>query len=529
MKQKTLRLLQLSLLVVLFVSVLASEAAAHPSGSQPIESVVRITPSAPVFDEKTRHAELAARRAKVVQAIGPRGILILFSAEPRLYAHDVDYEYRQENNLYYLTNLKQKRATLVLTSGENGPAAILFIPRRNAFAETWSGHMYTAEEARQASGINEIWDASEFEPFMKALRNRQSYRPENRNVQMSQNLSAPAFTKVFESAEKNEAEIYLLSPSGESESREYRQEQRFSTEWAKTPSGFTIKNATPIFAELRLRKSPLEIQLMQHAIDITTEAHQRSWAAAGDAKWEYEVHAQVDYTFKLRNADHWGYPSIVGCGKNATTLHYVESQGQVHPGLLILMDVGAEYEHYTADVTRTFPANGKFTPAQAEIYQIVYDAQEAAAKASKPGALISDVDRAATAVIKEGLFKLGLITDRDSNQSRVWFMHGTCHWLGMNVHDVGSYGTRLEPGMIFTNEPGIYIRPDALDNLPQSAENQKLIAAIKPAFEKYKGIGVRIEDNMLITPTGVDWLTKALPRKISEIEAFMARAKASSK
>lgn len=531
MNRTSIRNLHACLIITLALNV--SAFAAVIDARESLDSIIRITPSAPVLDEKTRHAELAARRARVVKAIGPKGVLVLFSAEPRLYTHDVDYEYRQENNLYYLTNLKQKRATLVLTNGENAPSAILFIPRRNAFAETWNGHMYTAEEVRAASGITEIWDASEFEPFMRALRNRQAFKPEARNVQMSQDAAAgeasTAFAKLFEVAGKNEAELYLLSSAGEAESREYRQEQRFAAEWSKTPSGYTIKNATPIFAELRLRKSPLEVQLMQHAIDITTEAHQRSWAAASEAKWEYEVHAQVDYTFRLRNADHWGYPSIVGCGKNATTLHYVESQGRVHPGLLILMDVGAEYEHYTADVTRTFPANGKFSPAQAEIYQIVYDAQEAAAKASKPGALISDVDRAATAVIKDGLLKLGLITDRDSNQHRLWFMHGTCHWLGMNVHDVGSYGTRLEPGMIFTNEPGIYIRPDALDNLPQSAENQKLIAAIKPAFEKYKGIGVRIEDDMLITPTGVDWLTKALPRKISEIEEFMSRARNASK
>jgi len=189
------------------------------------------------------------------------------------------------------------------------------------------------------------------------------------------------------------------------------------------------------------------------------------------------------------------------------------------------MDVGAEYDHYSADVTRTFPVNGKFSAAQAEIYQIVYDAQEAGAKVARPGALVSDVNRAATEVIKDGLLKLGLITDRNSNQYRIWFMHGTSHWLGMNVHDVGNYGTRLEPGMVFTNEPGIYVRPDALDNLPQTPENQKFIAAVRPAFEKYRSIGVRIEDDLLITPDGVKWLTAALPRRMSEIEDFIARAR----
>jgi Xaa-Pro aminopeptidase len=272
----------------------------------------------------------------------------------------------------------------------------------------------------------------------------------------------------------------------------------------------------------------MELRLMQHAIDITIEAIERSWVAAAEAKWEYEIDAVVLYTFKLRNADHWGYPPIVGCGPNATTLHYEESQGPVNSGDLFLMDVGAEYEHYTADVTRTFPVSGKFTAAQAEIYQIVYDAQEAGAKAARPGQFVSDVDRAATEVIKDGLLKLGLITNRNSNQYRIWFMHGTSHWLGMNVHDVGFYGTKLEPGMVFTNEPGIYIRPDALDYMPPNwgaADWEKFKTAVRPAFERHKNTGVRIEDDMLVTADGVEWMTKALPRKISDIEDFIARAR----
>jgi Xaa-Pro aminopeptidase len=487
-----------------------------------------------VFPEETRLAELANRRKRVGDAIGSRAVLILFSTEPRVYANDVDYEYRQENNLYYLTNLKQKGATLVLAPDNQLTPAILFLPRRNPAAETWTGHMYSPAEASAISGIKEIWDATEFTPFLQAFRNRQPYRPKPDHIFMTSNTTSgenatpSGFERIFTEAGKNNAELYLLVPGG-SDSLEYRQEQRFAADWAKSASGYSIKNASPIFASMRLRKSPLELALLQHAIDITTEGQERAWIAAGSAKWEYEVDAQVAFTYKLRNADHWGYPSIVGCGPNATTLHYEESQGPVTPGELVLMDVGAEYDHYTADVTRTFPVNGKFSPAQAQIYQIVYDAQEAAAKAARPGALISDVDRAATEVIKDGLLKLGLITDRDSRQYRVWFMHGTSHWLGMNVHDVGDYGTRLEPGMVFTNEPGIYIRPDALDNLPQTPENEKFIAAVRPAFEKYKGTGVRIEDDMLITPTGVKWMTAALPRKMNEIEDLIARGRRESR
>ena len=178
-------------------------------------------------------------------------------------------------------------------------------------------------------------------------------------------------------------------------------------------------------------------------------------------------------------------------------------------------------------MTRTFPVNGKFSPVQAEVYQIVYDAQEAVAKAARPGARLSEVHRAGTEVIKDGLLKLGLITDRDSNQYRIWFMHDTSHWLGMNVHDVGG-GSKFEPGAVFTNEPGIYVRLDALDYLPfgwKQEDWDKFKATIGPAYEKYKGIGVRIEDDLVITSDGVRWMTEALPRKMSDIENFIAKAR----
>jgi Xaa-Pro aminopeptidase len=487
---------------------------------------IRITPPAPVFENAKRLEELAARRKHVADSIGPKGMLVLFSAEPRLYTNDVDYQYRQENNLFYLTSLNQKRATLVLLPGNFVTPEILFLPRRNPAAETRTGHMYSPQEAAQLSGINEIWEASEFGPFVSALAKQEFYRPKPEKI-----LLAPpggvgsenGFAGLFAAAAKNEAALYLLSFPREGESAEYRQEQRFAAAWTKE-SGFAIQNASPIFAEMRLRKSPMELDLMQHAIDISIEAHQRAQAFASQAKWEYEVDAQVAYTFKLRNADNWGYPDIVGCGPNATTLHYEESQGPVKTGQLMLMDVGAEYGHYSADVTRTFPVNGKFSKAQAEVYQIVYDAQEAAARAAKPGANLQVVHGASLEVIKDGLLRLGLITDRNSNQYRIWYMHGNGHWLGMNVHDVGG-GARFEPGMTFTNEPGIYVRQDALDNLPKTAENEKFIAAIKPAFAKYRGLGVRIEDDMVITPEGVRWMTAALPRSIADVEAFIAKAR----
>ena len=189
------------------------------------------------------------------------------------------------------------------------------------------------------------------------------------------------------------------------------------------------------------------------------------------------------------------------------------------------MDVGTEYDHYTADVTRTIPVNGKFTKEQADIYRIVYNAQEAVAKAAKPGVTMMELNQIATDVIKNGLYDLGLITDKDSDQYGIYYMHSVGHWLGMNVHDVGRNGPPMRPGMTFTNEPGIYVREDALQYLADTPENRAFIAKVRPAFEKYKNIGVRIEDDMLITDNGVQWLTGNLPRKLEDVEAFMAGAK----
>jgi Xaa-Pro aminopeptidase len=525
----------LAVCAALIVLVAPVGVSVRATNERPVAPNVRVTPPAPVFTDEERLAELRKRRERVAESITTKSLLVLFSTEPRVYANDVTYPYRQENNLYYLTNLKQAGATLVLLPGNTKIKEILFVPRRNPQSEAWNGHMYTPQEAYQLSGVREIWWNTEFEPFIKALKNRQPYRPKQENIFMS-DLPANTpltndhgFTTLFDAAAKGEAGLFMLVP-GSPESREYRAEQRFAADWATTASGYGIRNAWPIFTEMRLVKSPMEIRLMQHAIDISIEAHQRSWVSAINAKWEYEVDAEVAYTFKLRNADNWGYPDIVGCGPNATTLHYIESQSPVKSGDLILMDVGAEYDHYTADITRTFPVNGKFSPAQAAIYQVVYDAQEAVAAASKPGATLSDVNRAGTEVLKDGLLKLGLITDRNSNQYRLWFFHNTSHWLGMNVHDVGM-GAKFVPGAVFTNEPGVYVRLDALDYMPpgfNAAEWEKFKTAIRPAFEKYKGIGVRIEDDMLITDTSVRWLSEALPRKISDIEDFIAKARRQS-
>jgi Xaa-Pro aminopeptidase len=521
-------------IILVFVSCLSLLALANEP------SVIRITPPAPKFTDAERQSELSRRRNAVLAEMLPNSMLIMWSATPRNYAGDVDFMYRQENNHYYLSNLRQNGSALVLVKNGSATKEYLFLPKRNPAQETWDGKMYSNEDATRISGIKTVIDADLFGNFLQAVKDKKTF-------------TAGGVT-IANSTIKN---LYLLLPDSEFDSEgmaEFAKEFEFSAALiiqspvktpAKTPAKtgksakkptvkpasempktvYEIQDARPIFDELRLVKSPFEIKLLQHAIDITTEAQMRSMGMIGRAKWEYEVHAEVDYTFRRRNADYWGYPSIVGCGANATTLHYVESQGEVKQGDLMLMDVGAEYDHYTADVTRTFPVNGKFTKEQAEIYQIVYDAQEAAAKTIKPGSTFAEASQAAEDVIRDGLFRLGLTTDKNSGQHRLWFMHGWGHWLGMNVHDVGNYGTPFKPGMVMTNEPGIYIRPDALDYFPDTPANREFIAKIRPVFERYKGIGVRIEDDMLVTENGVEWMTKNLPREINQVQAFMEKAK----
>ena len=457
---------------------------------------ILITPPAPVIRDNERQAELARRRAAVAEKMEDKSVMILLSAEPRIYTNDVDYVFRQENNLYYLTGLKQARATLVMTKNGGTVTSSVYIPKRSPQFETWNGKMYSDEDATRLSGIGGIKHSDDLAAFLKSIKDK---------------------------TDPNIKTVYLLLPETEQDAdgmREFHQENELSKQLIGAE--YKIINAQPIFAELRHVKSPYELRLLQHAIDITTEAQMRAMAMAAKAKMEYEVQAEIEYVYRKRNADFWGYPSIVGCGPNATTLHYEESQGPVTSGQLLLMDVGAEYDHYTADVTRTFPVNGKFTKEQAEIYQIVYDAQEAVAKATKPGVTMQALGEIAAEVISNGLLRLGLITDK--RQYGIFYMHGLGHWLGMNVHDVGRFGAPLKPGMVFTNEPGIYVREDALSYLKDTPENRAFIEKVRPAFEKYKNVGVRIEDDMLVTETGVEWMTKKLPRKLEDIEAFIASA-----
>jgi Xaa-Pro aminopeptidase len=509
-------------------------------------AVWKIAPPPPASWQRDRVADLAARRRAVMEQIGDHAALILYAAEPRNYASDVDWPFRQENDFFYLTGLTQPGATLVLVPGAGKIREMVFLPRSNPAQETWTGHMITAAEARETSGVPDVFETGQFNGFFGALipRSRailagtQGMGGRGGGVPSGPDAVPPAntpdwttaFAKPIEYAGRQELQLYMILPARPN-AVEYRREQEFAGKLASVGSGVPIKDATTLFNNLRRVKSQREIDLLQHAVDITAEAFQRALAVAAPGKPEYEIQAQFEFTFLRRNG-HWGYPCIVGSGNNATTLHYQSNRDTMKAGDLLLMDDAAEFDQYSADVTRTIPVSGKFSQEQAAIYRLVWEAQQAGFAMAKPGHAASggpdSIQGAAGEVFKQGLFKLGLITDPKSDaEMKIWFNHGISHGIGLNVHDPG--GSELQPGMVITVEPGLYFRPDALENLPKTPEMEKFAAAIRPVFEKYKGIGVRIEDDVLITTGAPRIISAAIPSRLEEVEAAIARFRQAAK
>ena len=512
-----------------FVSLLLFAGLAVCRAAEP--TLWQVAPQPPASWQRDRLADLSARRHAVMERIGSKGMLILLAAEPRNYAGDVDWPYRQENDFFYLTAIGQPGSTLVLIPGGEKVREILFMPASNPERENWTGHILTPAEAREISGIQEIWDARRFHEFLATLLPQAKGIPEETPtpVRGVRELPPPAaipfdlnreFGQTILAAGDHRAELYMLVPK-QGWQAEYGREHELAARLGGA------KDATPIFASLRAIKSPREIDLLRQAVAITAEAFQRAWAVAVPETPEYEIQAQLEFTFLRRNA-HWGYPCIAGSGRNSTILHYETNRGRMHAGDILLIDSAAEFDGYSADVTRTIPVSGKFSGEQAEIYRLVWAAQQAGLANARPGHRSSglspdSVNGAAVKVFKEGLLRLGLITDANSEQYRVWYNHGISHGIGLNVHDPGA--GELQPGMAVTVEPGLYFRPDALDNLEKTPENEKFIAAVRPAFERYKNIGVRIEDDVLITRAEPEILSAGIPSKLEEVEAAIATSR----
>jgi len=461
--------------------------------------------------------DLNARRARVMERLGPDALLILWSAPAARYSNDVDYEYRQDSNLYYLTGLTQEQTILVLMPGNDKRREILFIKDRNPSREQWTGRLLSPDEAKAQTGIETVLNATQFDAFISGVLGGQGFGPVT-------DKEAAAFLKAMESGR---ARISLPLDAGRRVTDALTPPLEFAQKVRDRFFGFQIVDATPTLTALRMVKTPYERKTLVTSLEISSDAQKAGMRAAHEGAYEYEVKAAIEAVFRSRGADSWSYPSIVGSGPNATILHYPHSERQMLQNELLLVDAACNYQYASGDITRTYPITGRFSPLQKDIYQIVLEAQDASAALAKPGATLKQMHDKTVDVIKSGLLRLGLITDASGDQYRLWYPHGSSHYIGIDVHDVGSNLRPLEPGMAFTIEPGIYIREAALDSLPRSAENDAFIAKVRPIVKKYADIGVRIEDSFLLEESGLRRLSASVPRTIDEVEAFLRKPRAS--
>jgi len=411
------------------------------------------SPAGPVPVER-----LKARREALFQRLGT-GVAIIRSAETRSIEGDYpqDSDYRERNDFFYFTGLEAPGGTLVLVAQDSQPdRAVLFIPARNPMSERWTGpQLGPGPEATAITGITDVHAADSMTQLVRPL------------------LAVARRGSLFIYRTKEELEAPVI------QSLVYG------------PGAGRIEDLARHIAQLRLVKDADEIARLRKAIDITAEAQREAMRAAAPGMWEYEIEAVIEYTFRRRGAERVGFPTIVGSGINATTLHYDKSRRRTEAGDLVVMDIGAEYGYYSADVTRTMPISGKFTPRQRAIYDLVYGASQAAIDSVRPGITIGQLQNIAQTYMREHSGKL--CGDQPCNR---YFIHGLSHWLGMDVHDVGPYNVPLRAGMVFTIEPGIYIPEERL--------------------------GVRIEDDILVTASGGEVLSAGAPRTAADVEKAMA-------
>ncbi len=431
----------------------------------------------------THSPDFAANRQRLLAQMAPDEAVILFASPHHIRNGDAEYRYRPSSDVYWLTGWTQPEMVLFLRPGES--TLTLFVQAKDEEREIWTGYRPGPEGAKADFGADEAFTIDDLAKELPRLLH-----------------GVTTLHHAF--AESPEHDAVLLGAIRKA-ARTARKNGMSVPETFHAPS--------KLLHEVRLIKSKAEIALMRKAAAITAEAHIESMRMAAPGVNEHAIDAFIDYTFRKNGGVGAGYTNIVAGGKGATCLHYIENDKPLEDGDLLLIDAGCEYAYYTADVTRTFPVSGTFSKAQREVYEWVLKAQEAAIDAARPGRPYTDMHDAAVRILTEGMIALGLLEgDVDELISeetyKKYYMHGTGHWLGMDVHDVGVYARGgdsrpLAPGMVVTVEPGLYIQANDED-----------------APEHLRGIGVRIEDDILVTDGEPDNLTIAIPKSVEAVQAL---------
>ena len=464
-------------------------------------------------------AEFQARRMALAKSIGDDALFIAFSSEAARRTGDVDFPFRQEDNLLYLTGLSEPDTTLVLLPGERERREVIFSRDRDPSNERWTGMIPSAAQVTAATGVREVVSPRRFNQFVDALFQGRGWGAPSQ----SSYFAPPGMPAFLASVRAGRAEVWLVMHDRGSLGSPPTREQRFADDLRRQYPDVRFRDASPLLLAMREIKSPAELTLIQRAVDITAEAQKAAMARVLTATHEYEVQATIEFTFRNLGACCWGFPSIVAAGRNATTLHYETNNDPIVRDGLLLTDIGAEVDGYGADVTRTYPADGTFSPEQRAIYEAVLAAQNESLALMRPGHRHLEVNNKAIEVVGRELLKLGLVTKSTPEQAGLYLFHGTGHPLGLQTHDVYDRARVYEPGMVFTNEPGVYVRKD---DILASEIFGKLPAAeqttMRAALQRYDGIGIRIEDDVLITSGEPKLLSHGAPRQAADIEALMA-------
>jgi Xaa-Pro aminopeptidase len=429
--------------------------------------------------------EFARRRQALMNMMEPGSIAILPAAPHYRRNRDTEFPYRQDSDFYYLSGFAEPEAVICLIPGRKQGEYVLFCRERDREMEIWNGYRAGPEGAVADFAADDAFPITDLDEIIPGLIEGR----ERVYVSMG---AQPVFDQRLMGWVNS---IRAKARAG-----------------LQAPGEFLMLDH--LLHDLRLFKSAEELKVMRRAAGISARAHVRAMQAARPGMYEYELQAELLHEFLKQGCAAPAYNTIVGSGANACILHYVENTRAMQDGDLVLIDAGGELDHYASDITRTFPVNGRFSPEQKAIYQLVLDAQLAAIAAVKPGVHWNAAHEAVVGILTEGLLGLGLLKGSkeeciEQESYRQFFMHRTGHWLGMDVHDVGDYKVdnrwrELEPGMVMTVEPGLYIAPDC--------------ATVEA---KWRGIGVRIEDDVVVTKTGNEVLTHGVPKQVWEIEALM--------